>query len=340
MEIHSIDKLSTDLATGFPQFDVVVADKRHAGCDSRMTMEHLSYGLLSKLGHSPNDIRSHVAEGRLTKLRRGTYLRHPIEDELVRHVELLRATAPLVDPRSAFSHISAAVCHGLPARRSDLGRATMTRMSAGHGNSTSELIVRRTRLDEEEVTTINGLRVTSLARTVADQARLMPFEWGVITADAALRQGLSHEDFALSLDRHPRLHGLRRARQVLDFASPTSESAAESLSRVGMLRAGLPAPIPQFEIYDANGEFVARVDFAWPELGLVAEVDGKAKYGDLLRPGQTSADVVMAEKRREERIREMGYWLIRWDWSVANNPEELRRRFDIGCRHARPIRSR
>ncbi|MGO1383213.1 MAG: hypothetical protein ACTHU1_00260, partial [Arachnia sp.] len=68
---------------------------------------------------------------------------------------------------------------------------------------------------------------------------------------------------------------------------------------------------------------VARTDFAWPELGLVGEVDGKVKYGQLLRPGQSADAVIMAEKRREELIRQQGWWIVRWDWSTATDPQAL-----------------
>ena len=33
-----------------------------------------------------------------------------------------------------------------------------------------------------------------------------------------------------------------------------------------------------------------------------------------IKPGQTVADVVMAEKQRENRIRRQGWWLVRWGW--------------------------
>jgi len=55
----------------------------------------------------------------------------------------------------------------------------------------------------------------------------------------------------------------------------------------------------------------------------VGEVDGKQKYEQLLKPGQTVADVVAAEKRREEAIRQAGRWVTRWDWETACNRAAL-----------------
>ncbi|MDO5735296.1 MAG: hypothetical protein Q4P15_02350 [Propionibacteriaceae bacterium] len=127
----------------------------------------------------------------------------------------------------------------------------------------------------------------------------------------------------MATQRHTRLRGTPRARRVADFGDARSESAAESLSRVQMARACLPPPELQYELFDANGVFVARTDFAWPELRLVGEVDGRTKYGSLLRPGQDPVDAIMAEKRREESIRQQGFWVVRWDWNLAWRTEDL-----------------
>ncbi len=199
----------------------------------------------------------------------------------------------------------------------------MTRITPGHGEHSDRMRVRHTPLASDEVTVLDGVRVTTLARTVFDLARSLSFEWGVMACDAALRNGLDEATLRWATQRHPRLRGSPRARRVADFGDARSESAAESLSRVQIARACLPPPELQFELFDPDGVFVARSDFAWPELRLVGEVDGKTKYGSLLRPGQNPVDAIMAEKRREESIRQLGFWVVRWDWDLAWRPEEL-----------------
>ena len=37
-------------------------------------------------------------------------------------------------------------------------------------------------------------------------------------------------------------------------------------------------PMPQYEVFDQLGHLLGRVDFAWPELGVFVEFDGKEKY--------------------------------------------------------------
>lgn len=81
-------------------------------------------------------------------------------------------------------------------------------------------------------------------------------------------------------------------------------------------------PEPQYEIKDANGRVVARVDFAWPELGVFLEFDGMVKYQKPLREGETASDVVVREKQRQDLIcRLTGWRCIRIVWADLAHPE-------------------
>jgi hypothetical protein len=105
--------------------------------------------------------------------------------------------------------------------------------------------------------------------------------------------------------------GCPAARRVVAFADRRSASVGESRSRVLIRRAGLPDPVRQWEVRSA-GRVLGRVDFAWPELRTVGEFDGMVKYGRLVRPGQTPAEVVVDEKRREDAIRDEDLRVLRW----------------------------
>lgn len=285
--------------------------------------EHITRLELQSAGLSTNDIQTKVRNGALTRLRRGFYTTAETASPELQHQRLIRASQPVVTDSNVISHISAGVLHGLPIPRKHLELVTMTRVTPGHGERSDRLIVRRTPLAHDEVMVLDGIRVTTLARTVFDLARSLSFEWGVMACDAALRKGLEKADLHLAARRHPRLKGAPRARRVAAFGDARSESPAESLSRVQIVRAGLPQPELQHELFDSDGVFVARPDFFWPEQRLVGEVDGKGKYGSLLRPGQDPVDAIMAKKRREESIRQLGYWVVRWDWDLAWRPEQL-----------------
>ena len=111
--------------------------------------------------------------------------------------------------------------------------------------------------------------------------------------------------------------GAPQARHVVAVADGGSDSVGESRSRVAILRAGLPAPVLQWPVH-GNGR-VFQADFGWPELCTIGEFDGMVKYGRLLKPGQDPADVVVAEKLREDEIRDLGLRVVRWVWAEIDH---------------------
>lgn len=109
---------------------------------------------------------------------------------------------------------------------------------------------------------------------------------------------------------------------VLGLADGRCESAGESLTLHLAWRQHLPRPDLQVLIRDRSGRVVARVDFAWPALGVFLEFDGKEKYRRFRRPGETIEDAVLREKRREELICGLTGWrCIRLVWADLHHPE-------------------
>ena len=126
--------------------------------------------------------------------------------------------------------------------------------------------------------------------------------------------------------RMERWPNIRQARRVVAFLDARSESAGESVSRVRIADERLPAPQLQRQITNAYGRAIGRVDFCWDEQRTIGEFDGKIKYGRLLEPGQTSQDVIFAEKLREDELRDNGWQVVRWLWSDLYRPGVLRGR--------------
>lgn len=184
--------------------------------------------------------------------------------------------------------------------------------------------------DRDEV---KGMPTLSVARTVVDLAREEPLRNAVVVADAALRQGLPRAELASTLTRMHRWPGVVAARRAVDFADPLSESVLESVSRVSMHLLGLPPPELQVEVW-LGDELLARVDALWQESLTVGEADGLGKYG-----GDDAAVrlALRAEKRRTERLEDVGLEVVRWGWPEAWRPEgvldgRLNRAFERGRR--------
>jgi len=76
----------------------------------------------------------------------------------------------------------------------------------------------------------------------------------------------------------------------------------------------------------------------WP---VVVEFDGMVKYGrkrdavDRWGNQLTPQQVLVAEKRREDRIRELGYQVVRVVWSELDDPAGLARRIRAAINRAR-----
>lgn len=276
-------------------------------------------------GYTDSEIRTLCRNGGLHRLRPGTYLRDRAElDPRQRHGELIRATLPGVSDDAVVSHQSAAVLHGLPVWGIPLDRVHVTRDKTGGGRRTRHLHSHSAPLPAPEVVVRNGIRLTSLARTVADVCRTASFEASVVVGDAALHTAVvSPEEVTDAAAYAAGRPGYPAALRALSFLDGRSESVGESRSRVVVASLSLPTPDLQASLLDVDGLLMGRVDFLFAEAGVVGEFDGKVKYGKYLRDGQDPGDAVFAEKQREDRIRDAGWEVARWTWRDLDTPDVI-----------------
>ena len=301
-----------------------------------MSSISLSHELIAE-GYTYRDVARLARNGGLQRVRRGAYATGPTFPGEVRdvHRALIEATLRQSSPEAVVSHLSAGVLHGLPVWADSLSRVHLTR-GRGHGGRRSTYIhLHSTPIEAEEVVTIDGLAATSLSRTVVDLARSLPALRAIPIGDAALALGLPPADVERALQQARGSTGVGAARFSLARCDGRSESVGESTSRVILSQQpGVPAPELQFEVFGADGQLVARSDFCWEAYRTLGEFDGKVKYGKLLKPGQTPTDVVVAEKLREDALRDLGWQVVRWTWDDLAQPrllvERLQRAFVRG----------
>ncbi|HEX3260446.1 MAG TPA: hypothetical protein VHS35_18130 [Pseudonocardia sp.] len=284
-------------------------------------------------GYTSDEVQRGVRSGQLILLRKGCYvppsaLPEKPED---RYALRVRATVPELAPDAVISHASAAALFGLPLWGVGLARVHVTRARRNGGSVHRHLHVHSAQLDTADLDVYDGFLVTSIPRTVADLARSLPFEHAVVLADAVLNRGLAtREELEAAIERGTRRSGTPAARRVVAFADGRSESPGESRSRVRMRLSGLPEPELQMPINTRLGAY--RADFGWPRYRAVGEFDGLAKYGVLLQPGQDPRDAVVAEKRREDAIRDEDWHVTRWVWSELEPFDAVARRIERSFR--------
>jgi hypothetical protein len=197
---------------------------------------------------------------------------------------------------------------------------------------------------EADIVQARGFGVTSLVQTVMDSVVRLELPEAVAVADTVLGSRRKEGEGLTRIDLQQASAGLasaakrRRVLEVLALADEAAESVGESRSRALIHILGFPAPVLQRSFYDFEG-FIARTDFFWPENGVIGEFDGDAKYlDDELLGGRSTREAILAEKKREDRLRALGYTVVRWDWNAVTDPEVLRRKLEAAgvTRHKSP----
>jgi hypothetical protein len=295
-----------------------------------MTIEHVILSSeLAALGMD-RELRTDFKHGRVHRIVPGAYVRTEYLTALdadARYRLQVAAVARLL-PDTQFCRESAAALWRLPILGRWPAKAHASIDRAGGGRSGA--LVQRHALGLDPVATIvDGVRVTSLVRTLAEVATGPSFGRAVGMLDDALhepeekdfRHGLvlpTKAELLGCLDSLGRPAGFARASAAIEFADGLSGSLGESLSRVQMRAIGVPLPKLQVPFYDHLG-LIGYVDYFWPEFGLVGEFDGHSKYGDARRFARhlSAQDVLIAEKMREDRLRAVVSGVVRWGWSTA-----------------------
>ena len=275
--------------------------------------------------------------GGYTRILSGVYVETDHWMLLDRHAQhrlrIMAITADL-DAAVVLSHESSAAVWRLPHIAAWPTQVHVIERAGGEGHSSTTLIRHPVGVPDD-VTTIDGIRVTTIARTVVDIAATNTFVEGVTVMDAALRRtshpfvglpqtAITKDDLFDELERISLRHGRAKARRAIEFADPRADRPGESISRVSMSIAGLPAPQLQVRLQGASGRWYT-VDFWWPQFNHIGEFDGRHKYSDpeFLR-GRTPHQALLDEKAREDDLRAAAHGMSRWMWETALSPKRLR----------------
>lgn len=267
---------------------------------------------LRALGWSDSAISRAVRSARLSPLRRGIFAR---PDDL--SIANLGTAAVRDIAGSVLSHRTALTRRGLPVvgARPPTPEITVAPDAPG---SAHQAHLHRASLPAEHVEEVDGVLITSVARTLIDVARLHPLATSVAAIDAALHKRLTNvdeiDDVLLRCWNWP---GIGRAQRAVRLSDGRAESALESVSRLVIADLGLPAPALQPVASDRRGFPVGRLDFYWDEFGVAGEADGRDKYD--------GREVLIKEKERQEKLEDEAMEFARWGWDEAwRHPQHLR----------------
>lgn len=275
----------TRLSARFPRPSLAAAA---AGCQ-----DVVSTGELFAAGVTEDQARHLVAIGFLHRIHRGVYaIGRPALSSAGRR----RAAWLACGPASAISHGTALADWGIARWPGPI------HVSAPTGRAHRGLVVHRPRsLPPEEVVMRHGYAVTSVARTILDMAPRRSVDTvGRWLHEAGVQEVLDLRAVWTTLQRHPHHRGGRLVEAALALEVVPTRSGLEDAWLTISRRAGMPPVVGNDLVWTEIGE--EEVDFHYPALNLVVEVDGGRYHASRWRR-RRDAEKTLRLRRAGKRVR-------------------------------------
>lgn len=239
---------------------------------------------------------------------------HMAADLPADHADRVRAIRMRVGPDAVLVGPTAAWANGSPLVRGD----DILHVAGPNPRRTDDVVVHRLALQDWEVAATPWGPATVPARTMADVARGIGADdssdvWRVMCVDSVANgTGVSVQEARDLLAGWRRRKGVPRGRRVLALARDGAESPQESRLRLTVGRHGFPDPHLQHEVVTPGGEFLARLDMAWPWRRVGLEYDGAH---------HRSRDQYALDLARHNRLRAAGWIVLQVDVEGMREPE-------------------
>jgi very-short-patch-repair endonuclease len=277
--------------------------------DVMTTQELVDHGL------APRTVARWVENGRLFRKHRGVYA---FGREALTEQGRVYAAVRACGEHAAASHRAAAFLHevllGLPARIDVTVARTGARPRRGIRPCASLTLL------DQDVTTVDGIPCTTVARTLVDLGDREPRRNVEIAFERAELLGLfDRRPVEDVIARAGRRRGARIASDLLAIRTPPSltDTEIEELFITVVRPANLRPPVTQQWIVLDDGGPAIRVDFLWPHERLIVETDGRAAHGTL--------KAFEDDRRRDQRLMAAGYTVVRFTWrQLLAEPERVR----------------
>lgn len=287
------------------------------------------------------ELRRLIRDGHVHRLHHGWFaVRAPI-DEADRHRLRLAALLQQYGVRVVASDASALLLLGLPTYEPDWSVAHLMRTpptgpvgaAPVKAHRKADLVVRPS-LSHPEATRLPTIgRTVHPAVAVALAGLTDPCAF-LVPADAALRERrVTRDELCLALEVIGRRPGIERVRAALPRCDARHESPGETVAAWVLHHLGY-GTVPQFvvpgtEPFTPGGQGY-RADLGIIGSKVLVEFDGRSKYA--------SAQDLWDEKRREDRIRSLGWEVVRLTWADLQQPERVRALVEAALRRAAAMR--
>ena len=275
---------------------------------------------LEREGLKESARRHRVRAGLLIPVLPGVY-RSSVVTESWR--QFVRATGMWLRERGVLSHLTSASLLGLVENEPFPVELTTSKRSLKA--PCDRVVVHRVKqLEQRDTRLIDGMGVTTPVRTIVDLAgSLSPQRFEFVLDEARRRRLVAERPLREALDRLGRQGraGIKLLRAVLDsgeLLQPVPGSPFERHFIQFLDRRRLPMAERQFVIDDHEGNLVARVDFAYPDLKVAIECDGRKHHFGV---ADWEHDVV-----RRSKLAALGWLVIHVSWHMLfHEPDEVER---------------
>lgn len=251
---------------------------------------------LNALGLTRSAIARRVASGRLHRWHRGVFA--------IGHTNLTPkgrwlAAVLACGTRAVLSHRSAGALWGFWPGAS--GRIEVTVPGGGRPGPAEVRVHRTRRLTDRDMTELDGIPVTSVARTLVDLAEVLN--------PRQLKRAVHEADVADLLDvdavwsAAARVSGRRHAKRLLRILGRSTAPTSNELER-RFLELCEIAELPRPQVNVPLRGFI--VDFFWPDVRLVVETDGAHVHNTR----QKFED----DRRRDAELTAAGFRVVRVTW--------------------------
>jgi hypothetical protein len=269
-----------------------------------------------KLEMDPTDIKTLCRSGRWRRIYRGVYL---VEADVVEPPSpraVTRAALLAAGPHAVAVLDTAAAIHGIGGPPKPNGQVHVSLPGAcarPRRIIDSQLALHQFAIRPEDTSVVDGVRVTSPLRTVADLILQLDRYSAVSVMDSALNRGLvTQQEFALLPHLITGRRGAARARLWIPEADARAASPLETRVRLRCVDGRVAPDTLQHRVYNDRGDLLGIGDLAWLHARVLGEADGAAVHD---RP-----QAVFQDRWRQNELASAGWIVIRFTWQDTLRP--------------------
>jgi very-short-patch-repair endonuclease len=250
---------------------------------------------LTACGMSRGERRHRLASGRLFRAHRGVYLvGHEATTFRGRGIAALRACGE----HSVLSRMASAAGWEIapaPATLDVIVPPRSRRPKAG-------VRIHHATLRADEIAVLDGLRLTTPARTLLDLAAVVPApRLERLCADALVAQLLTQAELQAAVERARGRRGIVALRAIVGSAEPTRSDVERAFLRA-LREAGLPRPLVNTPLLvDGHGRI--QPDFLWRRERVIVETDAFGTHGH--------AAAFESDRARDAALHALGWIVLR-----------------------------